>query len=127
MQINLIEFTIIAIPLAFVAFVIVDALYRAYLGWRRGPYAQVYKDPSVKQAARLCERLVVAERRAFRAYLRAPDGEPLRRAKAHLERTRQLYRQAHYRFQRRFEKTRQILDRQAQLEGSDRASNRPSG
>ncbi len=78
---------------------LVDALYRMYSGLQGASFG--IGDDMVREATQLCDRLIAAERQAFRTYLKSPDRETLQLSKSRLERIRQLGQKADLRQKRR--------------------------
>jgi len=98
---NQLKFLIIAIPSLFGSFILLDFVYSLYRTFDPHPGTVLRKNPRIREAAELCDRLSDVERAAFQAYIKAPNVEMLQDTRDRLIQIRQLAQRADLRCKRR--------------------------
>jgi hypothetical protein len=98
---NLLKFSIVAIPSLFMSFIVIDFVYTLYRTIDPSPGAILRRNPRIREAAELYDRLVKVEHVAFQSYLKAPDVETLQSQRDRLVQIRTIAQRADLRFKRR--------------------------
>jgi len=98
---NLLKFSIVAIPSLFASFIVLDFAYTLYRTVDPSPGAVLRRNPHIREAAELYDRLATVEKAAFQSYLKAPNVEALQVARERLVQIRAIAQRADLRFKRR--------------------------